>query len=94
MKCVSLGAGDMFSCNVEEDASHNQQCRLRQDDTDDIDWKCTRGKTPPFKQYYVFIKKYYLPITGPNYAKSGRNYLIAGPAVLRQTARQERVHSN
>jgi len=84
--------GDMFSCNVEEDASHNQQCRLRQDDTDDFDWTCNRGVVSSSANR--FINPYNTPVTGPSSAKSGRNYLIAGPAKKRQIARQECVHSN
>jgi len=96
VKCVSLLTGDMFSCNVERDARHNQQCRLRQDHTDDFDWTCNRGKTPSSKQFYRIINKHKYPITGPDSAKYGRNYLYASIAGngRHKVARQEYVHSN
>ena len=79
VKCVSLVTGDMFSCNVERDARHNQQCHLRQDNTDDFDWTCSRD-----------------PLTGPDFAMLGRNYLYAAMAGKNKhkVARQEYVHSN
>ena len=93
VKCVSVVPGDMFSCNAEEESSHNKQCRLRQDHTDDFDWIRTSGITHWSRRYINFLNKD--PITGPASAKAGRYYLYAGQDLgYWAIARQEFVHSN
>ena len=93
VKYVSLIAGNMFSCDVEEDASNNKECLLRQDTTDDFDWTCNRGKTPSSRPRHRIINKKKYPLTGPASAKSGRNYLFAGTpgSGTSKVARQECV---
>ena len=84
--------GDLFSCDVEQDASNNKHCRLRQDDTDDFDWTCNRGYTPVGRdtnEIYLHGRKY--PVTGPASARSGMNYLYAEGSNLRKIARQEPI---
>ena len=79
----------MFSCDVEQDASSNKHCRLRQDDTEDFDWTCNRGVTPQGKRSNEISfngRKY--PATGPASARSGVNYLYAGGTTKLKIARQ------
>lgn len=65
----------MFSCDVEKDASKDKRCRIRQDTTDDFDWRCNSGKTPASLHNNRTINGHQYPVTGPYAARSGVNYL-------------------
>ena len=74
---MSLTVADYFSCDIERDARNDQQCLIRQDNSDNFDWTRMSSMTPSGQSHKRRIGGQRYPVTGPEHAMSGNYYLYA-----------------
>ena len=73
--CAILISGEAeVVCDFER-VYNNEDCRIRQDDRDDLDWDRRHSKTPSGDRHERKIDGRKYPITGPNAAEQGGYYL-------------------